>query len=435
LLHWALALEVVGLTLLWLHFGLRYSGSGLRTSDFAFPICYFLVAVPWLRPIEGPLIESLTRANVAVTIELLGLVGIPAMQHGNVIEVSTGVVGIDDACSGIRSFQATLMISLFLGELYALSAMRRALLVLAGFVLSFIFNVGRTGLLTWVAARDGVDAIGKWHDPAGIAILVGCFTGLWAVGVWMKKGSTVASPDIPPFPPRSISAFSLQPSAFSLTSVSLALGAWFLLVEGGTEAWFRSHETGQQQTIQWSGRPPPANPSVRQLPVAEATRDALRYTTGGKWAWSEADETLWQMIYLYWSPGRLWVKSVTSHSPHGCLSAVGWKLTADRGIREFETGQLKLGFRAYTFEANGDRVQVFFCLWEDGAKVQPMFTRRLTQWDRLRSALEGRRNPGMRSLEIAVWGAKDQGEAEAVLQRQLANLIVVEQGSGAKTEK
>jgi exosortase/archaeosortase family protein len=357
-------------------------------------------------------------------------------------------VGIDDACSGIRSFQATLMISLFLGELYRLTVLRRTALCLAGFVLSFIFNVGRTGLLTWVAARDGVDAIARWHDPAGIAILVGCFTGLWAVGVWLKRGpaevgcATPCAPSVFPSPPRPISSFILPPThrrtdapTHRLTPLSLALGAWFLLVEGGTEAWFRSHETGQQQTIQWSGRPPPANPTVRQLPVAEATRDALRYTKGGKWAWSDADETLWQMIYLYWSPGSLWVKSVTSHSPHGCLSAVGWKLTADRGIREIETGQLKLGFRAYTFEANGDTVQVFFCLWEDGAKVQPMITRRLTQWDRLRSALEGRRNPGMRMLEIAVWGAKDEREAEAMVQRQLAKLIVMEQGSAAKMEK
>ena len=95
--------------------------------------------------------------------------------------VPVGGVGIDEACSGIRSFQATLMISLFLGELYALSVRRRALCVLAGFGLAFVFNVGRTLLLTEVASAKGIGAIASWHDPAGVTILVACFLSVWAL--------------------------------------------------------------------------------------------------------------------------------------------------------------------------------------------------------------------------------------------------------------
>ena len=175
LVSWALAIEVVGLTLLFLHF----SGSTVQRLNISmrvliFPICFFLVAVPWPTFMEQPLIQGLTRADTNVTAELLGWLGIPAMPHGNVIEVAAGVVGIDEACSGIRSFQATLMISLFLGELYALNAARRSLLVLAGFALSFLFNLARMSLLVWVAARKGVAAIASWHDPAGVTILVAC---------------------------------------------------------------------------------------------------------------------------------------------------------------------------------------------------------------------------------------------------------------------
>ncbi len=100
------------------------------------------------------MIQGLTRANAGATIEILGLIGVPAVQHGNVIEVGTGVVGIDDACSGIRSFQATLMLSLFFGEIYRLTVRRRVVLCLLGFGLAFLFNVGRTTLLTWVAASQ-----------------------------------------------------------------------------------------------------------------------------------------------------------------------------------------------------------------------------------------------------------------------------------------
>ena len=125
LVSWALALEVVGLTLLLIYFVL--GAPWLRR--LAFPIAFFLVAVPWPTVVEGPLIQGLTRADAGATVELLGWLGIPAMPHGNVIEVATGEVGIDEACSGIRSFQATLMLSLFLGEWYQLTRPRRLLLV------------------------------------------------------------------------------------------------------------------------------------------------------------------------------------------------------------------------------------------------------------------------------------------------------------------
>jgi len=231
LVSWALALEVIGITLLLLRStedggwgteggggkaetlkaemlkseGRRTEGGGrgtegggrktedggrgteggarftLHASRFTFPLLFFLVAVPWPTFIEGPLVQGLMRANVGVTTELLGALGVPAAPHGNVIEVATGMVGVDDACSGIRSFQATLMISLFFGELYGLTAMRRVLCVLADFSLSFLFNVARTTLLTWVAAHKGTAAIASWHDPAGVTILVACFLCLWLI--------------------------------------------------------------------------------------------------------------------------------------------------------------------------------------------------------------------------------------------------------------
>ncbi len=222
LVSWALALEVTGLTLLFIRLALGASplrhnrgetdatlahrmgeGLGVRASgevssrlsafqrfgvsDFLFPVCFFLVAVPWPSLVEQPLIQGLTRLDTSITTELLGWFGIAAMPHGNVIELATGVVGIDEACSGIRSFQATLMISLFLGELYQLSVLGRSALCFAGFALSFLFNLVRMSLVVWVAARKGQAAFASWHDPAGVTILVACFCCLWGMGVWLKR--------------------------------------------------------------------------------------------------------------------------------------------------------------------------------------------------------------------------------------------------------
>src|SRR6266478_6960059 len=134
---------------------------------FAFPILFFLVAVPWPIHFEQVVVQDLMRAVAAINVSLLNIGGIPALQHGNVIEVGSGLIGIEEACSGVRSLQATLMISLFLGELYSLTTARRLFLVAAGALLAFFCNVVRTAILVWIGAQRGPNSIEAWHDPAG----------------------------------------------------------------------------------------------------------------------------------------------------------------------------------------------------------------------------------------------------------------------------
>jgi exosortase len=182
-IQWALGIEAIGLTLC-----VAYMGKGRGwLRQVAFPICFFFVAIPWPTLIEAPVIQSLTRINSAITVEVLSWAGIPAMQHGNLIEVGTGTVGVSEACSGIRSFQTSLMISLFFGEFYRMGLWRRLLLVPAGFILAMAFNVCRMTFLTMVAAKKGVAAIAQYHDPAGITITVVCTAGLWGLAVLFKE--------------------------------------------------------------------------------------------------------------------------------------------------------------------------------------------------------------------------------------------------------
>jgi hypothetical protein len=54
------------------------------------------------------------------------------------------VLGIDEACSGVRSLQATLMVSLFLGEIHRLKIGARVALVAIGFGAAFLTNIGRS---------------------------------------------------------------------------------------------------------------------------------------------------------------------------------------------------------------------------------------------------------------------------------------------------
>jgi exosortase len=444
LVSWALAFEVIGLTLLFIRVAL---GAG-RLAQTAFAICFFLVAVPWPTVIEGPLIQGLMRANVGVTIELLGAIGIPAVQHGNVIEVVTGMVGIDDACSGIRSLQAALMLSLLFGELYALSARRRALCVLAGFVLSFIFNVGRTLLLTQVAAAKGVGAVASWHDPAGVTILVACFLSLWLLVLRIKRragvppvSSTVGQAPSPadiasipagksPGSPPPGSELDVRCSKFDVRTafqrLSLCLIAWLLAVELGTELWYRSHEWHVPKTSAWHPEFPRDNPTFRDVPFSDKTKQFLRYDEGCNGTWQQGSEQRWQAIFFRWNPGRIALHLAKSHTPEVCLTAAGRELVSQSGLRDVAVHGLQLPFRSYVVKDETGPLHVYYCLWEDRTSAQSFRTTRMNYVNRLAPVLAGRRNSGQRSLEVAIWGIDDHQEAEAALARELGKLIQIE---------
>ncbi len=188
LVSWALASITVALSLLLVD---SVGPKGISRKA-AFPLLFFLTAVPWPTAIEHPLIQGLTRGVVATTTELLNALGTPAIPHGNTIETVGGTVDVDEACSGIRSFQVALMLALFFGEWRRLTTSRRAVLV--GFALAFacLFNLGRTFLLSYIAAGQGADAATHWHDPASIAILLGCFCGIWSLATWLAPRSPVS---------------------------------------------------------------------------------------------------------------------------------------------------------------------------------------------------------------------------------------------------
>ncbi len=433
LVSWMLAIEVIGFTLLMIYFA--YGSRVL--ARFAFPICYFLVAVPWPTLIEAPLIQGLTRLDTKAAVELLGCFGIPAMQHGNVIEVAAGMVGIDEACSGIRSFQATLMISLFLGELYRLGFGRRLLFVLGGFLMAFGFNVVRTFLLTWVAASRGMTAIASWHDPAGVTILVACFICLWFVAVWMGRGERAedggrkteetaesrkqkaeSKNDQSYF---SVSAFQLS-ALKNVRSLSIALLAWFVLIEAGVVWWYRSHEARVQLAAQWTIVWPVDNPTFKELPLPKVARQILRYDEGRSAAWQEGN-LAWQAAFLRSKPGRTAVHLAQNHTPDVCLSAAGHTLKSISAQEWFDVNGLRMPFSFNEVTDVPRPVFVFYCLWNDRANAQGFETMLLTYGNRLAPVLAGLRNPGQRSLEIAVAGLDSPDQARAELRRELQKLV------------
>ena len=144
---------------------------------FAFPVAFIFVAVPWPTLVETPVIQGLMRIVAHVAAETAMLLGIPAQVEGNLIRVSTGLVGVNEACSGIRSLQTSLMIGLLFGELKRLSVLRRVALVVGAVAIALFANFIRAVFLVMVAATKNISEVTRWHDIAGYTIIALVFVG------------------------------------------------------------------------------------------------------------------------------------------------------------------------------------------------------------------------------------------------------------------
>lgn len=147
-----------------------FGWAGIRV--FAFPFAFVLVAMPLPSAVQGPVTHALQGLVTALNVEILNLLGIPARRVGSLIHLPSGTVGVDEACSGIRSLQSSIMATLFIGYLSLRNPGLRGLLFVGGMIAAVLGNLIRSLVLSFAAGSRGIAAVQEVHDAAGWSILV-----------------------------------------------------------------------------------------------------------------------------------------------------------------------------------------------------------------------------------------------------------------------
>jgi exosortase len=155
------------------------AGRGPRTlRHFLFPLLFLFLSVPLPKIIWNPIVLSLQSMIAVLNVEILAVLGVPAERQGNIIRLGSQWVGVDEACSGIRSLQSSIMAALFLGDLLLRRRSLKLFFLGAGILLAILGNVLRSLYLSWVAHEGGTDRLTLLHDTAGWSVLVFTFLGL-----------------------------------------------------------------------------------------------------------------------------------------------------------------------------------------------------------------------------------------------------------------
>lgn len=152
---------------------------------FVFPCLVWLVSAPLVSVVENRLSLFLLNQVMAVVFFLFDTLGLPLQQEGNVLvlpPVEPGVenrVGVEQACSGIRSLTGCIFAGSFLAAVFLDKGWKKIALVSCALGFAFLTNLARSVFLTAWAYRYGSEAIeGAIHDWTGFAIL-----GLTVIGL------------------------------------------------------------------------------------------------------------------------------------------------------------------------------------------------------------------------------------------------------------
>ncbi len=409
LISWLLTADFIALGLVaW-----TAAGGLPWARHFAFPTCFIATAVPWPSAVELPVIQGLMLFVAGVSVALLNFAGIPALQLGNVIEIGTGLLGVDEACSGVRSLQAALMAAVFFGEFFWFSWPRRVLLIGAALAAAVATNAARALFLAWQASRHGLEAVERWHDPAGYGVMTACFLLLWGIAVSLQPGRS--APTL---------ALGLPPARLLPRPILIALLSWFALVLVGTEWWFWS--SGPPPGRQWTFRWPRERAEFQQVAIPPEVAAQLQYDYGEGATWKDEKGAQWLAYHFRWGAGpsrsRLLARM---HRPENCLPATGWQLTRSAPELTVQTGPQLIPFQPLTFQQGSQTAHIWFCAWED---LPPTSRQRddrsmSTQRAGLQAVLRRQRNLGQQVLQVVRFGELPAAGADTAFLKEAAPLL------------
>lgn len=313
-------------------------------------------------------LQTWVTAHVLTALQLLG---VAARQQGNLIELASTTVGVEEACSGIRSLLACVYAGLFFTAVLVRRPWARAILLVMAAPLAIAMNFARSLTLT-LLANAGVNISGFWHDATGFAILAVTAGVLAGLSFLLESRRRVLTPAAAPPPAGPVSVRAVLAS-------QVLLGA-LLVLASATTGFFvlRTRPAGH------AGRPAPDLAAL--LPAASAGWTVVTRADLYRFADTLETDHLMQRTYFrgtnddvtqvtvylaYWLPGQTSVSNVALHTPDACWPGVGWQSvpSVTSRLTPIVAGHALPAAEYRLFTSGGVQQHVWFWHLYDGAAV------------------------------------------------------------------
>lgn len=323
---------------------------------FGGPLILLVSVLPVPTALELWLIGPLRTQLAAAAAEVCTLFGVPALALGTSVRLANGWVGIDEACGGIRSLQACVMVGLFFGAWYRFGWGRRATLLLVGVAMAVAGNFARVLFLA-LRTSAGMAAVESAHDASGWVAMAASViaTGLLA---WRWGGCTWPNPGPPGARTESSPGFGFGHRWL------VAVAAGFVALSLGVYGWFNRGVEDWSRLPQWTAVLPRDRPGFASSPLGEPAREMLRpdFFVAGNWLTPEGERA--SAYYIEWHRGQIARTVPFAHNPTVCLPFAGCELEAEMAPITVSVGGVEVTFLTYRFRRLGQILFVAFTIWD-----------------------------------------------------------------------
>lgn len=287
----------------------RFNGAGLCAGAL------WLFAGPLPSGVLSRLTVWLQDKVTGSSLFTLRLLGIPAMRHGNVLELSTQMVGVEEACSGIRSLIACLFAGVFLGGLMLRGVWPRVGLVFMAGLLALVGNFVRSVTLCLLVSQS-VSIDGWWHDATAYAVLGVTVVALYFGCTALTKGEEPSRGRPDPTKDSGAAPVIRQLGLAALAVCIVAFVSWRSL-PGSSENRRLTPDLRALLTIDAPEWAHASNPQILRFAKALNTQilHEVTYVRG---------DTQVTFYMAYWPAGQSNLGSVGLHTPDMCLPGAGW---------------------------------------------------------------------------------------------------------------
>ena len=271
---------------------------------------------------------SYSRLTVALQLRVtegvlvaLHWLGIPAVRSGNILQLATTQVGVEEACSGVRSLLSCVFAALFFSASLVRRPGGRALILLLAVPLALFMNLVRSLILTLMANAD-IPISGFWHDATGYSVLIvtGILLGALAVALERSNGHGYRERPAP------VDSSGASPAGSRILGAGLGVAAAVVIFcSANTRPAPAPAGPGPNLSSllaeHYPGWTVVTDPELKRFSSILRTQSLAQrgYLRGGG-----ADPEEITFYLAYWHPGQAPVSFVASHTPDACWPGAGW---------------------------------------------------------------------------------------------------------------
>lgn len=318
LIQYAFVLVLIGLSLVTIGKGTKYTAA---------PILLLLFAIPLPYVIEVLLTAKLQLISSSLGVSLIRFCQIPVFLEGNVIDLGVYKLQVVEACSGLRYLFPLMSLGFIAAYFYQAPFWKRVVVFLATIPITILMNSFRIGAIGVLVDNWGISmAEGFLHDFEGWIIFMACsvllFVLIWLLEKLTNKHAKLASVfgmvDVP-------ISDNAQDNASQNTNTKPLLLALVLLVGSGVLSQFLDQRTEiypehkpfvnfPMQLDEWDGK-------HEKLDVAVVEK--LGMTDYLLANYVNEQQSVVNFYVAYYQSQR---KGVSPHSPRVCIPGGGWEI-------------------------------------------------------------------------------------------------------------